>query len=67
MSPGEKRSFTDKEKRQAAHIEAGYEKKGVNVKKRKLVLVLPSTNSPTEADNGFGRDLKRLITLPAFT
>jgi hypothetical protein len=27
-----KSSYTDKQKRQAAHIEAGYEKKGVSVK-----------------------------------
>jgi hypothetical protein len=28
MSQGDKSSYTDKQKRQAAHIEAGYEKKG---------------------------------------
>jgi plasmid stabilization system protein ParE len=32
MSQGEKSSYTDKQKRQAEHIEAGYEKKGVDVK-----------------------------------
>ena len=29
---GDKSSYTDKQKRQAAHIEAGYEKKGVSAK-----------------------------------
>jgi len=33
MPQGDKSSYTDKQKRQAAHIEAGYEKKGVGVKK----------------------------------
>ena len=32
MPQGDKSSYTDKQKRQAARIEAGYEKKGVNVK-----------------------------------
>lgn len=30
MPRGDKSSYTDKQKRQAAHIEAGYEQKGVN-------------------------------------
>jgi hypothetical protein len=29
MSQGDKSSYTDKQKRQAKHIEQGYEKKGV--------------------------------------
>jgi hypothetical protein len=29
---GEKSSYTDKQKRQAAHIEAGYEKTGIGLK-----------------------------------
>ena len=32
MPQGDKSSFTDKQKRQAAHIEAGYEKKGLSTK-----------------------------------
>jgi plasmid stabilization system protein ParE len=32
MPQGDKSSYTDKQKRQAGHIEAGYEKKGVSVK-----------------------------------
>jgi plasmid stabilization system protein ParE len=32
MSQGDKSSYTDKQKRQAEHIEAGYEKKGLSVK-----------------------------------
>ena len=30
MPQGDKSSYTDKQKRQGAHIEAGYEKKGLN-------------------------------------
>jgi plasmid stabilization system protein ParE len=30
MPQGDKSSYTDKQKRQARHIEAGYEKKGVS-------------------------------------
>lgn len=32
MPQGDKSSYTDKQKRQAAHIEAGYEKKGFSAK-----------------------------------
>ena len=32
MSQGNKSSYTDKQKRQAEHIEAGYEKKGLSTK-----------------------------------
>ena len=32
MSQGDKSSYTDKQKRQAEHIEAGYEKRGVGTK-----------------------------------
>ena len=32
MPRGDKSSYTDKQKRQAVHIEAGYEKKGVSTK-----------------------------------
>ena len=32
MPQGEKSSYTDKQKRQAAHIEAGYEKTGIGLK-----------------------------------
>jgi hypothetical protein len=32
MPQGDKSSYTGKQKRQAAHIEAGYEKKGVSTK-----------------------------------
>ncbi len=30
MPQGDKSSYTDKQKRQASHIEAGYEKKGLS-------------------------------------
>ena len=32
MPQGDKSSYTDKQKRQAEHIEAGYEKKGFSTK-----------------------------------
>jgi len=32
MPQGDKSSYTDKQKRQAEHIEVGYEKKGVSTK-----------------------------------
>lgn len=32
MPQGDKSSYTDKQKRQAAHIEASYEKKGLTTK-----------------------------------
>jgi hypothetical protein len=32
MPQGDKSSYTDKQKRQAEHIEAGYERKGLSVK-----------------------------------
>lgn len=32
MPQGDKSSYTDKQKRQAAHIEAGYEQRGVRPK-----------------------------------
>ena len=32
MPQGDKSSYTDKQKRQAEHIEAGYEKKGMSTK-----------------------------------
>ena len=33
MPQGDKSSYTDKQKRQAAHIEQGYEKQGVSTKR----------------------------------
>ena len=35
MSQGDKSSYTDKQKRQARHIEVGYEKKGLSKKAAK--------------------------------
>ena len=32
MPQGDKSSYTDQQKRQAAHIEAGYEKRGLSTK-----------------------------------
>jgi bacterioferritin len=49
MPQGDKSSYTDKQKRQAEHIEAGYEKKASARKPRKHGLGPPSTNSPAAA------------------
>ena len=35
MPQGDKSSYTDKQKRQAEHIEAGYDKKGLSTKTAK--------------------------------
>lgn len=35
MPQGDKRSYTDKQKRQAEHIEEGYEKQGVSARTAK--------------------------------
>jgi len=35
MPQGDKSSYTDKQKRQAGHIEAGYKKKGLSTKTEK--------------------------------
>jgi hypothetical protein len=45
MSQGDKSSYTDKQKRQAAHIETGYEKRVSARKLPKHGLGPPSTNS----------------------
>ena len=37
MPQGDKSSYTDKQKRQAEHIEAGYEKKGASTKTAEAV------------------------------
>jgi len=37
MPQGDKSSYTDKQKRQAAHIEEGYEKKGVKTKTAEML------------------------------
>lgn len=44
MSKGDKSSYTDKQKRQAKHIEDSYEKKGVSKKKQRNVPGAPLIN-----------------------
>ena len=46
MPQGDKSSYTDDQKRQATHIAAGYEKRGLSTKTRQHGLGPPSTNSP---------------------
>ena len=49
MPQGDKSSYTDKQIRQAAHIEAGYEKKGVSPKNAEARAWATSTNFPAAA------------------
>ena len=50
MPQGDKSSYTDKQKRQAEHIEAGYEKKGFSTKTAEArTWTIVKTNSPAAA------------------
>jgi plasmid stabilization system protein ParE len=55
MPQGDKTSYTDKQKRQARHIEAGYEKKGVSAKtaaKRAWATVNQTTGGGKKSGSG---------------
>jgi len=55
MPKGDKSSYTDKQKRQATHIEKGYEKKGVTAKtakKRAWATVNKTTGGGRKASGG---------------
>jgi len=49
MPQGDKSSYTDKQKRQAEHIEAGYEKKGLSTKTAEARAWATVNNSPAVA------------------
>ncbi len=49
MPRGDKSSYTSKQKRQAEHIEEGYEKRGTSKKKRNAAPGQRSTKKPTAA------------------
>ena len=56
MPRGDKSSYTDKQKRQAEHIEEGYEKRGISVKeaeRRAWATVNKATGGGKKS--GFGR------------
>jgi polyisoprenoid-binding protein YceI len=71
MPQGDKSSYTDKQKRQAAHIEAGYEKKGVSVKNAEAraweaSLTLDRRDFDITADQGLvGNSVDVLINVEA--
>lgn len=58
MAAGSKSSYTNKQKRQAAHIEKGYEKKGVTTKtaeKRAWATVNKLSGGGKKSGSGRGR------------
>lgn len=58
MPQGDKSSYTSKQKRQAAHIEEGYEAKGVGkkaAKKRAWATVNKSTGGGKKSGSGRGK------------
>jgi plasmid stabilization system protein ParE len=65
MTRGDKSKYTDKQKRQAEHIEEGYEERGVSEKeaeRRAWATVNKMTGGGKKAGSGRG---KRLNTAPA--
>src|SRR6187551_2659878 len=58
MSKGDKSSYTDKQKRQAEHIEEGYEKRGASKKeaeRRAWATVNKSTGGGKKSGSGRGK------------
>ncbi len=58
MPQGDKSSYTDKQKRQAGHIEAGYEARGLSVKeseRRAWATVNKMTGGGKKSGSGRGR------------
>ena len=65
MPRGDKSSYTDKQKRQAEHIEEGYEKRGVSedeAEKRAWATVNKMTGGGKKSGSGRG---KKVNTAPA--
>ena len=58
MPQGDKSSYTDKQKRQAEHIEAGYEKKGLSMKTAEA-RAWATVNKLTGGGNKSGSDRKK--------
>jgi plasmid stabilization system protein ParE len=58
MPRGDKSSYTDKQKRQAEHIEEGYEERGLNVreaKRRAWATVNKMTHGGKKSGSGRGK------------
>lgn len=58
MPQGDKSSYTDKQKRMAAHIEEGYEKRGLSVRtarRRAWATVNKVTGGDKKSGSGRGR------------
>ena len=62
MPQGDKSSYTDKQKRQADHIEAGYEKKGFSTKTAEArAWATVHKNTSGGKKNASGRVLAKLV------
>ena len=62
MPKGDKSSYTDKQKRQAEHIEEGYEKRGVSkkvAKSRAWATVNKSTGGGKKSGSGRGKKVDK--------
>jgi len=62
MARGDKSAYTDKQKRQAEHIEVGYEHRGVGKKeseRRAWATVNRMTGGGKESDSGRGKKLNK--------
>jgi len=61
MPRGDKSSYTDKQKRQAEHIEEGYEKRGVSTKEaeRRAWATVNKSDKGGRKKGGGGRGKKR--------
>jgi plasmid stabilization system protein ParE len=62
MPHGDKSSYTDKQKRQAEHIEKGYEKRGVSEKdaeRRAWATVNKETGGGKKSGSGRGKPVSR--------
>jgi plasmid stabilization system protein ParE len=62
MPRGDKSSYTSKQKRQAAHIEQGYEKRGVSAKTAKArawATVNKETGGGKKSGSGRGKRVSR--------
>lgn len=62
MPRGDKSSYTDKQKRQAAHIEKGYEKRGVSereAERRAWATVNDITGGGRKSGSGVGKKVNK--------
>ncbi len=62
MPRGDKRSYTDKQKRQAEHIEEGYEKRGVSKKeaeRRAWATTNKESGGGRKSGSGRGKTAKK--------